>query len=84
MTRSERLAKEGKVEAYIGNIVIAKVLTPNEFRFHASHIHYVCSDFEALYNGKEATVNIYEDINNGEYFATLDCEVIRHEKRNLP
>ena len=71
MTRSERLAKEGKIEAYIGNFVIAKVITSTELSSRASELEYISSDFEARYNGKEVTANVYED-NNGSYFATLD------------
>lgn len=71
MTRSERLAKEGKVEAYIGNLVIAKVITSAELSSRASELEYISTDFDARYNGRFSSVNVYEDI-NGNYFATID------------
>ena len=71
MTRSERLAKEGKIEAYIGNLVIAKVISSEELCRRADILDYICSDFDALYNGSEVACNVYEDL-EGNYYATID------------
>ena len=68
MTRSERLAKEGKVEVYIGNLETASVIKHcNEKR----NIRYIGTDFECLYNGKEVSADVYEN-EDGELYAVIN------------
>lgn len=71
MKRSERLAKEGKIEVNIGNVAIAKVITAEQMSRRAKTLRYIGTDYEALYNGSEVWANVYED-ENGELFATIE------------
>ena len=72
MKRSERLAKEGKIEVNIGNFAVAKVITAEQMSANAQNLRYIGTDYEALYNGSEVWANVYEDENNGELFATIE------------
>ena len=72
MKRSERLAKEGKIEVNIGNFDIAKVITAEQMSANAQNLRYIGTDYEALYNGSEVWANVYEDENNGALFATIE------------
>lgn len=69
MTRSERLAKTGRVDvSYLGGFETARVLkTCNEL----DGLRYVATDFECLYDGKDAIADIYED-EEGNVFAVID------------
>lgn len=72
MKRSERLAKEGKIEVNCGSFEIATVITAEEMCRRASMLRYLCTDFEALYDGREVEADIYEDEwNAGELFAVI-------------
>lgn len=73
MKRSERLAREGKVEVYCGSFEVATVISAEEMVRRASMLRYLCTDFEALYDGREVSVDIYEDEwNNGVLFAVIE------------
>ena len=68
MTRSERLAKEGKVEVYIGSMEMASVIKHcNEKR----NIRYIGTDFECLYDGNEVAADVYED-EDGKLYAVIN------------
>ena len=68
MKRSERLAKEGKVEVYIGSLEMAKVIKNcNAIK----NLRYIATDFDCLYDGKEANADVYEDDNRNLY-AVID------------
>lgn len=71
MKRSERLAREGKIEVYIGSCEIAKVITDKEMSAMAQRLRYIGTDFEALYDGREVVANVYEDEQADELFATI-------------
>lgn len=71
MKRSERLAKEGKVEVYIGEIATAKILTNNEFCRVAKDLRYIGTDYNALYNGNSAWANVYEN-EDGNLYAVIE------------
>ena len=67
MTRSERLAIEGKVGVYIGSVEIATVIP------HCNAVKgldYVATDFDCLYDGREVQADVYEDV-NGKLYAVL-------------
>ena len=72
MKRSERLAKEGKIEVYIGSCEIAKVITSKEMSARAHELRYIGTDFDALYDGREVSANVYENEQTDELFATID------------
>lgn len=72
MKRSERLAREGKIEVYIGSYEIAKVITDKEMSAMAQRLRYIGTDFEALYDGREVVANVYEDEQADELFATIE------------
>ena len=72
MKRSERLAREGKIEVYIGSCEIAKVITANEMSAQAHKLRYIGTDYEALYDGREVSANVYEDEQANELFATIE------------
>lgn len=72
MKRSERLAREGKIEVYIGSYEIAKVITSKEMSAHASTLRYIGTDYEALYDGREVCANVYENEQTDELFATIE------------
>jgi hypothetical protein len=72
MKRSERLAREGKIEVYIGSYEIAKVITDKEMSAQAQKLRYICTDFGALYDGREVSANVYENEQTDELFATIE------------
>lgn len=69
MTRSERLAKEGIVEVNVGSLEKAKVISKDELPL--KNVRYIGTDFEALYDGKEVTVDCYEDNENGSLYGVV-------------
>lgn len=69
MLRSERLAREGKIEVNVGSFEIAKLTTISEVR--QMKLRYICTDFECRYNGSDANANIYED-EEGNLYATVN------------
>ena len=69
MKRSERLAREGKVEVYIGSFEIATVMHPNELQNRP--FRYLGTDDECLYDGKEVSADVYEDEMNDVLFAII-------------
>lgn len=70
MTRRERLEREKKIEVYIGEIAVAIVITENEMCRRARDLIYIGTDYEAIYDGKTVSANIYEN-EDGELFATI-------------
>lgn len=67
MTRSERLAKEGKVEVYIGSFEVAKVIRDcNSMK----NLRYIGTDFDTLYNGRSVSADVYENF-EGDLFAVI-------------
>ena len=68
MTRSERLAKEGKIGVYIGTTAIATVLTNCNA---AKNLRYIGTDFDAIFDGKGTCADVYENT-DGELFAVLN------------
>ena len=73
MKRSERLALEGKIEVNCGSFEIATVITGAELCRRASMLRYLCTDFEALFNGREVSADVYEDEwNDGALFAVIE------------
>jgi hypothetical protein len=73
MKRSERLAREGKIEVYIGSVETAKVIFKKELSglSRTRSLRYIGTDYEALYDGIEVFADVYEDEQNGELFATI-------------
>lgn len=73
MTRSERLAKEGKVEVYcLGGFARANVIKDCNAK---KGLRYVGTDYECLYDGKEVNADIYEsnDLEDlGEWYAVIN------------
>jgi hypothetical protein len=69
MKRSERLAREGKIEVYIGSCEVAHVIHPNELQNRP--MRYLCTDFEALYDGQEVQADVYEDELNDTLCAVI-------------
>ena len=72
MKRSERLAREGKVEVYIGSVEIAKVISFDEMNARAQNLRYIGTDDEARYDGCEVWANVYEDKQTDELLATIE------------
>lgn len=68
MTRSERLAREGKISVNVGNFEIATVIPDCNA---VSNLRYIGTDFDALYNNCEVSADVYED-SNGKLFATIE------------
>ena len=68
MKRSERLAKEGKVEVYIGSFETAAVIDNCNAK---KNLRYIGTDFECLYDGKEVSANVYED-EDGNLYAVIE------------
>ena len=68
MTRSERLAKEGKVSVYIGSCEIAKVIRSCN---SVKNLRYIGTDFGALYNGRSVSADVYENF-EGDLFAVIN------------
>ena len=70
MTRSERLAKDGKIEVDIGTFEIATVIPDCNA---VNGLRYLGTDFNALYSGCEVSADVYED-NNGKLYATIKAK----------
>ena len=68
MTRSERLAKDGKIEVDIGTFELATVIPDCNA---VENLRYLGTDFNALYSKCEVIANVYED-SNGKLFATIE------------
>ena len=68
MTRSERLAREGKIDVDVGTLETATIIPDCNA---VSNFRYLGTDFNALYNGCEVIADVYED-NNGKLFATIE------------
>ena len=68
MTRSERLAKDGKIEVDIGTLEIATVIPDCNA---LENLRYIGTDFNALYNNCEVSADVYED-NDGNLFAVIE------------
>ena len=68
MTRSERLAIDGKISVNIGILGIASVIPDCNA---LENLRYIGTDFEALYNNCEVYADVYED-DNGKLFATIE------------
>ena len=68
MTRSERLAKDGKIEVDIGSFEIAIVIPDCNA---VDDLRYIGTDFNALYSGCDVSADVYED-SNGKLFATIE------------
>ena len=68
MTRSERFAKDGKIEVDIGAFEIATVIPDCNA---VDDLRYLGTDFNALYNGCGVAADVYED-SNGKLFATIE------------
>ena len=68
MTRSERLAKDGKIEIYVGTFEIATVIPDCNA---VDNLRYLGTDFNALYNGCEVSADVYED-SGGKLFAIIE------------
>lgn len=68
MTRSERLAKEGKVGVYIGSFETATVIKHCNAK---RNIRYIGTDFECLYDGREVQADVYED-KDGKLYAVIN------------
>ena len=68
MTRSERLAKDGKIEVDIGTLEIATVIPDCNT---IDDLRYIVTDFEALYNSCVVSADVYED-SNGKLFAVIE------------
>ena len=68
MTRSERLAKDGKIEVDIGTFETATVIPDCNA---VDNLRYLGTDFNALYNNCEVSANVYED-SNGKLFAVIE------------
>lgn len=68
MTKSERLAREGKISVDVGNFEIATVIPDCNA---VSKLRYIGTDFNALYNNCEVAADVYED-SDGNYFAVIE------------
>ena len=68
MTRSERLAKDGKIEVDIGTFEIATIIPDCNA---VDNLRYLGTDFNALYNGCEVLADVYED-NGSNLFAVIE------------
>ena len=71
MKRSERLAREGQIEVYVGSFETAKVISFEELQCK-DLLRYIGTDFEALYDGREVRADVYEDEWNDLLFAVID------------
>ena len=67
MTKSERLAKEGKISVYIGSVELATVIKNcNAMK----NLRYIGTDYDAIYDSKNVCADVYENT-DGELFAVL-------------
>lgn len=60
MTRSERLAREGKITVDVGELAIAKVVSESELA-RTPHLRYIGTDPAAMYDGREVSAAVYEN-----------------------
>lgn len=72
MTRSERLAKEGKIDVYAGFCATAKVISRNEMHKRAGYLEYLGTDIEARYDGKCVQADVYEHTETGDIYAVIE------------
>ncbi len=70
MTRSERLAKDGIVEVYIGSLEKANVIKHCNA---TNNLRYIGTDFHCLYDGKEVDADVYED-EDGKLYAVINTQ----------
>lgn len=68
MTRSERLAKSGKVDIYIGSCEIADVISNCNAK---KGLRYIGTDYDCRYNNKDVNADVYEDI-EGNLYAVIN------------
>lgn len=68
MTRSERLARQGKVAVNIGCFEDATVIKDCNER---SNIRYIGTDFDCLYDGRKVSADVYES-EDGELYAVIN------------
>ena len=68
MTRSEQLAREGKIDVDVGSFEIATVIPDCNA---IDNLRYIVTDFDALYNNCVVTADVYED-SNGKLFAIIE------------
>ena len=68
MTRSERLARLGKVTVNVGYFADATVIKDC---CELSDIRYIGTDFECLYDGQEVFADVYES-EDGELYAVIN------------
>lgn len=54
----------------LGSIVDAEVIEDN-LNGLPRDLRYICTDFEATYNGNDVTADVYEDKYTGELFAVI-------------
>ena len=71
MTRSERLAREGKIEVYIGSFETAKVISFEELQIK-DLLRYIGTDYEARYDGREVQADVYDDEWNDVLYAVIN------------
>ena len=71
MTRSERLAQEGKIEVYCGELITAKVITDQEYEKRVRNLRYIGSESEVEYNGKLVDVHLYEEFDSDNHYAVI-------------
>ena len=69
MTRSEKLAKENKVEVYVGSLEIAIVIPHCNA---VENLRYIGTDDECLYDGKEVFADVYEEKTTGNLYAVIN------------
>lgn len=67
MTRSERLAREGKISVDVGTFETATIIPDCNA---VDNLRYLGTDFNALYNKCEVSADVYED-SNGKLYATI-------------
>ena len=70
MTRSERLAREGKIEVYIGSLETAKVISFEELQCK-DLLRYIGTDYEARYDGRKVQADVYDDEWNNVLYAVI-------------
>lgn len=54
----------------LGNIIDAEVIE-DSLNGLPKELRYVCTDFEATYNGNDVAADVYEDRYTGELFAVI-------------
>ena len=68
MTRSERLAREGKISVDVGTLETATIIPDCNA---VDSLRYLGTDFNALYNKCEVSADVYED-SNGKLYAIIE------------